>query len=98
MFAFVRHASGSSEDLRCESPLLNFQNPVRIQPLLLTFMFATNLLNGEIFVRLCVWVANPHVEKRQSLAYSKYHEHEHPIGHSVLGSNWCLFYEPQIGI
>ena len=42
--------------------------------------FAIDLLNGEIFVRLCVWVANRRVEKGTS------HEHEHPIGHPVLDS------------
>ena len=32
-----------------------------------TLMFAINLLNGEIFVRLCVWVRNPYVEKGRAL-------------------------------
>ena len=46
---------------------LLFQNPVSVQPPLLTFMFPIDLLNGEIFVRLCVWVTNPHVEKGRAL-------------------------------
>ena len=49
-------------------------------------MFAINLLNGEIFVRLCVWVEKPLRQKRQSLAYPRTHERAHPIGHPVLGS------------
>ena len=71
MFAFIRHASGSSEVQRCESSLLNFQNPFRVQPLLLISMFAINLLNGVIFVRLCVWVTSPHVEKGRTLPIPK---------------------------
>ena len=50
---------------------LLFQNPVSVQPPLLTFMFPIDLLNGEIFVRLCVWVTNPHVEKGRALPIPK---------------------------
>ena len=69
--------------------LLNFQNPVHVQSFLLIFMFAINLLNGEIFVTLCVWVTNPHVEKGRALPIPK------ATSMNIQSGIWCLICTPR---
>ena len=66
-YGFFPHPSSSFKYKRCERAMLNIQHSPRVQPLLVVFMDAIDLLWLLIPVRLGVRVANPHIKEYRAL-------------------------------
>ena len=66
-YAFLPHPSSSCEYKRRERAMLNIQHSPWVQPLLVVFMDAIDLLWLLVCVRLGIRVANPHIKECRAL-------------------------------
>ena len=66
-YAFLPHPSSSCKYKPRERTMLNIQHSPRVQPLLVVFMNATDLLWLLVPVRLGIRVANPHIKECRAL-------------------------------
>ena len=65
--AFLPHPSSSCKYKRRERTMLNIQHSPRVQPLLVVFVIAIDLLWFLVPVRLGIRVANPHIKECRAL-------------------------------
>ena len=66
-YAFLPQPSSSCEYKRRERAMLNVQHSPCVQPLLVVFMGAIDLLWLQVLVRLGIRVANPHIKECRAL-------------------------------